>query len=337
MPEKQETESRIRGTMGGFSFTEADIVANSLSVTMSTCEKGSFAFGTFNAAVLKMSLRYTGETPDGAVIALTKDETSLGRYRVDDSKTKRRGNILSVTAVDAATLFDVELPAEMKQQTYTASTAISAACQAVSVPFGGIAAGMPNQNVTFIPSSASVQTYRDLVMWCAMLLCGNAVIDRFGVLQIRPAGYVAGQSSTYTSTAENRSDIQFSDTRTWVKYMTAYSGSKIKTYVGGDMSDSQARPGSITLPRIPLLDGKTEAECDVINSAVRGAGIAALVRDITAKCVDDPSVSLGDMATFSGGKVDIRGSILGVVTGITWRFRGVTTVTCTAPTSVKEG
>ena len=332
-----EVQSVISGTIGAASFTDEDIIANSLSVTMSTCSKGNFTFGTFNAAVLKMSLRYSGAAPDGARIVLQKNSTPLGTYWVDDSKTKRRGGILHVVAVDAASLFDIEIPSSIRQQTYTAGTALTAACTAAGVTFGGIGSGLPNQNVTLALTSASVQTYRDLVMWVAQLCAGNAVINRNGSLEIRPAMYGVGDSSSYSSDASNRSDIEFADTRTWVKYMSAYSGRRVKMYQAvSDPESSEARPGSIALPLNPLLDGKTETECDTINCAIRDA-VGSLVRDITAKCVDDPSVSLGDMANFTGGRTHSRaGGALGVVTGITWRFRGVTTVTCTAPTSVKE-
>ena len=338
-----EEEAMILGVVGETPFTEADILANSLSVTMSTCDKGNFTFGTFRAAVLKVTFILTGELADvdfsGAMISLEKNGTgnnSLGTYWVDDSKTKRRGKLLTIEALDAASLFDVEIPAENKAQSYTVQSALEAACAAVGCGREPLPAGLPNSEITFTPSSASIQTYRDLVMWVAQLLGGNAIINRFGNLVIRPAGYSSGQQSAYTSDGADRVDIQYADIRTWVKYLTAYSERKVKTYTGGNISEANARPGYVTLPLNPLLDGKTEAECDTINAAIR-ASVGSLVRDITAKCTDDPSVQLGDMANFTGGRVHSTNTgALGVVTGITWRFRGITTITCTAPTSVKE-
>lgn len=338
-----EENPMIIGVVGGTAFTEADILANSLSVTMSTCDKGNFTFGTFRAAVLKVTFILAGDLADvdfsGARIELEKNGTGtnpLGVYWVDDSKTKRRGKLLTIEALDAASLFDVELPDSVRAQTYTAATAIAAACAAVGSNMVQLPEGLPNQSVTFTPSSASIQTWRDLVMWVAQLLGGNAIIDRTGYLVIRPAGYFSGQQPSYTSQGDNRVDIQYADIRTWVKYLTAYSERKVKTYTGGNISEANARPGYVTLPLNPLLDGKTEAECDTINAAIR-ASVGSLVRDITAKCADDPSVQLGDMANFTGGRVHSTNTgALGVVTAITWRFRGITTVTCTAPTSVKE-
>ena len=338
-----EENPMIIGVVGGTAFTEADILANSLSVTMSTCDKGNFTFGTFRAAVLKVTFILTGELSEvdfsGAMITLEKNGTginNLGTYWVDDSKTKRRGKLLTIEALDAASLFDVELPDSVRAQTYTAATAIAAACAEVNCSMRQLQSGLPNSEVTFTPSSASIQTWRDLVMWVAQLLGCNAVIDREGYLVIRPAGYSSGQQSSYTSDGADRVDIQYADIRTWVKYLTAYSAHKVKTYTGGNISEANARPGYVTLPLNPLLDGKTEAECDTINTAIR-ASVGSLVRDITAKCTDDPSVCLGDMANFTGGRVHSTGSgALGVVTAITWRFRGITTITCTAPTSVKE-
>ena len=238
---------------------------------------------------------------------------------------------MSLTAIDGASLFDVEFPDSDRQTEFTPSTALSSACIAVGVPFTGIPQSCPNQAVTFKPSSVSVQSYRDLVMWCAQLLGANAVIDRNGALDIRPA-FKASTSEDYTNRASDRVNMQRSDSSVWIKYLSAYSERKPKTYVFSG-AGTTGKPACVSIPLNPLLDGKSEADCDTINTAILSSVSYQGLFSLTARAVDDPSVKLGDVAKFTGSR---SGPAAGVVTAITWHYRGTTTITCTAPDSVKE-
>ncbi len=343
----------IGGTITLADSTEIEIsdsllVNNALSISMSTCSESMFDIGTFNAAVLKMSIIDDDvllHKFDNARIDLSEisgeTETALGTYWVDSTKTKRKKNNVMLTATDAAAKFDSNIDDTIRSAEYTALTALTAACTAAGVAlYNNDLSDFPNYNVTFSVSSSSVQTYRDLVMWTAQLLCANAIINRSGQLEIRRARYQENEESIVVDkycTGTDRADIQFSDIRTYIKYLTYYSGNDPMTHTVRivDPQDEQIRDGMFTLPYNPLLEGKTPDECDSINSDLHMYIGSFLQRQVKAKMFVDTTVQLGSTICFRGGKIDIRRSIIGVVTKITWKYRGLMEVICTAPAAAK--
>jgi len=330
------------------SVTDALLVNNELSLTMSTCSEATFDVGTFNASVLKISIIDDASLDhkfDDAEISLTyvddeENETELGVYWVDTTKTKRIRKKVTLTAIDAATKFDVELADAARSTQYTPLTALTAACTEAGVTlYNNSLSDFPNNSVTFTPSSASVQTYRDLVMWVAQLLGANAIINRDGELEIRRARYTQTGTSIdvdFLCTAHARTDIQFSDIRTYIKYLTYYSGNDVKTVSQSVVStDEQIRSGMYSLRYNPLLDGKSATDCDTISGAIHSYILTFLQRQIKAKMFVDMSIQLGSTIRFEGGKIDIRQSIVGVVTKITWKYHGIMEVICTAPVACK--
>ena len=335
-------------------ISDASLVNNSLSGTMSTCSASSFDIGTFNAATLQMKI-YDDDALDhefdGAEISLSilseSEEgivtTPIGIYFVDGSKTKRQKNIVQLYAQDATSKFDVEIGETIKGASYTAHNAIQAACETAGVTLATTSfSEFPNNSVVFTPSSASVQTLRDLVMWCAQLLCTNAVINRNGELEIRRARYVAegGAGSSiiadYESDGSDRVNITFSDVRTYIKYLSAYSGNTPKEYDSGvDPSDAQARQGSLSLLKNPIVENLSTEVQDAVNEAFLEYVDNFAPRNVKAQMFFKPTIELGNTIRFSGGKVDVRRTIIGVVTGISWRYHGLMTVYCSAPQAVK--
>lgn len=325
-------------------FDDEDIVNGSVSISMSTCRPSKFEIGTFNAAMLKIGIiddESLNHDFSGARIALREvrgnDTTSLGWYYVDGSKTKRRKNQVMLTAQDGTAAFDTAIGDTDKQNTYTPMQALTAACTACGVALYTVdLSSFPNYQITFTPSSKAIQTYRDLVMWTAQLLAANAVINRAGALEIRHCRYIYNSDPDYVSNGSDRSDCSFSDTRTYVRYMTAYSAGEVKTYTSSAViEDEQAREGTLALAYNPLLEGMSAADCDTINAAILSDIGDFMQRRITAKMFDVPDIALGDLMRFMGGKIDVRRSILGVITGYTWRYRGICTLTCAAPEALR--
>jgi len=332
-----------------------EMLASAPSISMSTCSDTAFDIGTFNAGMLKISI-YDDEALehqfDGAKISLTltsgteeEPETlPLGVYHVDGNKTARRKNKVSLTAQDSTLMFDIELPATLTTGTYTPLTALTVLCS-----FAGVAlyntdlSEFPNSDIQLSFASASIQTARDAVMWIAQLICANAVINRNNQLEIRRARYTAegGAGSDivadYTSDGSDRVSISFSDVRVYTKYLTSYSAGKPKEYVADVASDdTQARQGSMSLLLNPLMSDKTEDECDTINKAWLNYIDNFAPRNVRAQLFSHPELQLGDTIRFKGGSVDIRRSIIGVITSIRWTYHGYTMITCAAPKAVQE-
>lgn len=343
------TVSLVSG--GSIEITDENVVHNSASISMSTCRNSSFTFGTFNGAVLNIGIiddhsldhDFAGASISLSVTAGEEGEevtTALGTYYVDATKIKRRKQTVMLTAYDRAYAFDTEIADSVKDSTHTPYTAINAACNAVGVSLvSADPQTFPNSGFTFTPSSRSIQTYRDLVMWAVQLMAANAVINRNGALEIRHARYASSESGTsdYMSDGSDRIGIEFSDIRTYIRYLSAYSAGNLKTYISDTVpSDEHARAGAVTLAYNPLLDGKTEEECDEANEAILNDMKLFMQRSIVAKMFDIPVIKLGDLVRFGGGKVDIRRNVIGVPTSIVWKYRGIMTVTCTAPEAVTE-
>lgn len=337
-------------------ITDKSLVGNSLSGSMSVCSASSFDIGSFNAATLQIKI-YDDEALDhefdGAEIALTAvtgegEEAvseSTGIYYVDGNKTQRRKNVVQLYTQDATTKFDIEIGETIKTTTYTPYSALVVACEAAGVSLENAdLSEFPNYEITFTPSSASIQTYRDLVMWIAQLLCANAVINRDGKLEIRRAVYVAeGEAGSsiiadYENTGKDRTSIQFSDVRTFIKHFSAYVDNTPTEYDSGiDPSDTQARAGTFSFPKNPLVENLSTDTQTAINEESLEYLDTFAPRNIKAQMFFNPSIKLGDTIRFKGGTIDVRGSIIGVVTGISWKYHGLMTVTCAAPTAVKAG
>lgn len=335
--------------------TDATLVGNSLSGTMSVCSPGSFDVGSFNSASIQLKI-YDDEALehefDGAEIALTVVETKeeemtttpLGIYYVDGNKTKRHKNVVQLYAQDATSKFDVEIGETIKATSYTPYNAILAACEAAGVALSTTSLSeFPNNLIVFTPSSASVQTLRDLVMWAAQLVCANAVINRDGELEIRRVRYIAegGAGSSiiadYESDGSDRVNIVFSDVRTYVKYLSSYSGNTPKEYTSNvNPSDAQARQGSLSLMKNPLVETLSTETQDEINEEILEYIDTFAPRTIKAQMFFNPSIKLGDTIRFSGGLIDVRRTIVGVVTSISWKYHGIMTINCSAPTAAKE-
>lgn len=331
-------------------ITDEKLVGNSLKGSMTTCTGTNFDFGTFNAATIELKIFDDDALEhefDGAEVALsiTIGETSvpIGIYYVDGVKTKREKNVVRLYAQDATTKFDVAVPDIMRNTTYTPYNALYAACEAVGVELATEdLSAFPNYLKNITLTSPSVQSLRDVVMWCAQLMCANAVIDRQGRLEIRRAVYVAegdGGSSIiadYESDGNDRVNIQFSDVRTYIKYMTAYVGNVPISYSSDvDPSDSQTRQAEFACLKNPLIAQLSESEQQTINEASLEYLDTFAPRAVKATMFFNPSLQLGYTTRYSGGSIDVRRSIIAVITSITWHYHGLMTVTCAAPQAVK--
>ncbi len=326
---------------------DSTIVSGSLRIIHELCD--DYRIGTFNLG--SMHIGFFDDSAlqrdfSGARITLTyKIETEngweavpMGIFIADGQSVVRRRNTVNLTAYDYGILFDCTLGSTIRYMSGTAEDLISAACERCGVEFGGIAEGLPNTSVYFSPTSERVQSCRDLVGWCAAVLCGYAVIDRDGKLKIISARYsVDADDNTeiiidkYLTSAE-RDSIYSTDTRGWIAQMSAYSGGKVKVYSSGmTIDDSQAARAVYYLDNNPLLENKSESVCDTINCEWLKFIDSFMQRGVTARIYGDAALDVGDILRCSEGDIDQRRSIVGLVTKQEWRYRDYHTVICASP------
>lgn len=325
-------------------LTDSTIVTGSLRISHELCD--DYRIGTFNLGSMHIGFfddNALGRDFSGAKITLTyKIETEagwesvpLGIFIADGQSVIRRRDTVTLTAYDYGILFDCTLGTTIRNMSGKAEDIVSAACERCGVVFGGIDDGLPNTNVTLNPSSQRIQSCRDLVGWCAALLCGYAVIDRNGKLKIISARYdVETEDPTeiivdkYLTSAE-RNSIYSTDTRAWIAQMSAYSAGKTKVYKSNiTRDDSQAARAVYYLENNPLTENMSESLCDYINCNWLSFIDGFMQRGITAELYGDPAVDVGDVMRCSEGDIDQRRSVVGLVTKQEWRYRDYHTVIC---------
>ncbi len=320
------------------------IVTGSLRITHELCE--DYKVGTFNLGSLNIGFfddNALGRDFSGAKIVLTYrieteegwESVPLGIFIADGQSVIRRRNTVTLTAYDYGILFDCTLGVTIRNMTGSAEKIISAVCERCGVEFAGIADGLPNTSVYITPSSEQIQSCRDLVGWCAAMIGGYAVIDRTGRLEIIPARYNVESDDPSVIivdkyvTPDERDSIYSTDTRAWIAQMSAYSAGKAKIYKSNiTRDDPQAARAIYYLEKNPLMENMSESLCDEVNCQWLRFMDGFMQRGITAELYGDPALDVGDIIRCSGGDVDQRSSVVGLVTKQEWRYRNLHTVIC---------
>lgn len=327
-------------------ITDKNLVSGSLRIIHELCN--DYKIGTFNLGVMRIGLHddsallrdfsgaqikisYNIETADGV------ETIPMGIFIADGATVKRRRTTINMTAYDYGILFDSAVSTSVRAMTGTAEELIRTACEKCGVAFDGIDDSLPNKSIQVSPSSKQIQSYRDLIGWCAALLCGYAVIDREGKLKIISSRYkVAEDNKTILEnkklTSAERMSIYSTDTRAWISEISAYSGDNQKIYkTDVSLSDEQAARAVYYLEKNPLLEGKSETECDEINNAWLYFIDTFMQRGITAEIYGDPSIDVGDVIRCSEGDIDQRKSVVGLITKQEWRYRNFHTIVTASP------
>ncbi|MBQ9482558.1 MAG: hypothetical protein IJU82_00065 [Ruminiclostridium sp.] len=333
---------------GSITINDSNLVSGSLKLTKELCGE-KYRIGTFNLSCLKFSFF----TDNASIIDLTGgsvslsyklaaaggsfDTVPLGTFFVDPILSSRRGNVITIVAYDAGVKADREPSATLREMTGTPAELIIAACAESMIDTDiddDSLDDFPNSGITITPNDRQIQSCRDIIMWCAYLLCGYAVIDRNSKLKIIPAKYSASGSVISTDrevTANERKYIYATDTRAYIKYMSAYTGDNITNYTSTYVSqDEQAAPAAYALDKNPLLTGKTDAEYDTANRAWLAYIDSFKQRGIKTCIYGDPAIDVGDTLMFRGGDVDQRSGIIGVVTSYEWNYRVGHVINCSA-------
>ncbi len=345
-------EDRISGTItlkDGeiIEVSDDNLVKNSLKITKELCDK-EYKIGSFNLSCLKMAVfdeGALGRDYSNAVITLSyhlklkndgEETVPLGIFIADGGETSRKRDKVYITAYDGGIYFDREPSESIRNMTATPTELITAICEECGAELGEIAESLPNADVLVNIGDRQIQTCRDAVMWCSALLCGYGVIDREGRLNIIPAKYSLEEDGTTITQSRSinvneRSSIYSTDTRAYIKYLTAYCKDEVRQYNSEYVaSDEQAAPASYAMARNPLLSGKSEGECDKINKAWHKYIEKFKQRGVTARIFGDPAIDVGDTIGFYGGDIDQRGAIIGVVTGYEWKYRNYHDIYCAA-------
>ncbi len=332
-------------------INDENLVAGSVKLERELCGS-DYRIGTFNTSCLRFSFFIDGALGldlTGAAVTMeygllvNDDEyetVPLGVFYADPVLSERKKNILTVTAYDAGSKADIAPSAALTNMVCTPAELIAAACAesgiTTAVTAGSLDA-LPNSNIPVTAKSRQIQTCRDIIMWCSRLLCAYAVIGRDSELYILPAKYEVEQEDSSVIIADRtiredeRDSINVTDTRAYIKYLTAYKGDDTVNYTSAyTPADEQASPAAYLLEKNPLLCDTSENVQDAVNRAWLAYIDSFKQRGVKAVIYGDPAIDTGDTVMFKGGDVDQRSGIVGVITSYEWVYRGGQTLLCSA-------
>lgn len=326
---------------------DSKIIQGKFSISKKICGS-SFDIGTCDTSEMDISLydeQAYSNNYAGALIKLTYsictdfdndtwESVPLGAYWVDGKQVSRKRNIVTLTAYDRLGQLDVVFP-EDTPTTLGLYGALEYICG-----YGanmGLAISeeefnaLPNSGITPDFSSSQIQSCRDAVMWIAQTVGCSAFVDYRGLLMLKPYKHVRMNYDRRVY-AEERTSIEYSDTFTYIAYLSAYCDGKIKNYENVSaftgVESSFVRTGALSLPSNPIVASLTAEEQDAINNNL----ISKTYRSFPTRYVKyqgfiDPALELLDELLFRGGSIDTVG-LYGVITEITWKYRGIGTVIC---------
>lgn len=328
------------------------VVQGSLCITSKVCSSNKFDIGTANCSEMSIKIRdkraYDHEF-GGALIKLTYglvvdvaddgsktwEEVPIPPFLVgtdaSNSPCVRVRDMVTLKAYDMMSLLDINYPDTIPTTSMWA--ALVYVCNRAGI---GLAItenefnALPNSGVIPDFSSESVETCRDVVMWIAQTVGSCAFCDYRGLLRIKPFKYEGGNTYDRLFTANERTAIEYSDTRTYLAYLQAYVGkdvrqySKVTTWTGTDAP--HIKEGVLSLPQNPIIQKLSESQQEAVNQSYF-TNRSYPTRYIKATGFVDPALELLDVVAFSGGNIDV-GQIINVATQIKWRYHGKGDIYC---------
>lgn len=328
------------------------LVQGSLSITSKVCTNDKFDIGTANCSVMSLKIRdknaYDHEF-GGALVKLTygivvetaEDGTKtwesvplppffVGASSDSDSCVRKR-DMVTLKAYDTMSLLDINFPDTIPSDSMW--SALVYVCNRAGI---GLAitetdfSALPNSDIVPDFSGESIESCRDVVMWIAQTTGCCAFCDYRGLLMLKAYKYEGSNNYDRLFTANERTTIEYSDTRTYLAYLQAYVGddkvqySQVTTWTGTDAP--HIKEGVLSLPKNPILRKLTTAQQEAINQSYF-TNRSYPTRYIKADCFVDPALELLDVVAFSGGNIDV-GQIINVATQIKWKYRGKGTIYC---------
>lgn len=295
---------RLRGTIRGVAFSEADVLQSSLSITNNCSKDGEVEIGGTYAAEMQITFTNDLQIPRyawvGEEITLeeglnigggTYEYIPLGVFFVTEANYTSEG--IQITAYDQMSALDKPLAFGTTQGTpLELATQICTDCDIT----------LANEDLDDFPNHAStfyldedhgLQTYRDLLGQLAQAICGFATINRDGELELRMYG------AEEVETIDPRHRMQggsFSD------FITSYNAIQYTDHDGTTQIYTKAgKPDGLMYDagKNPLLFDR-----DVERKAVLDKLAEIAFVPFSVGLAGTPAYDLGDCLKFTDGLAD---------------------------------
>lgn len=326
---------RLYGTIGGVEFTQKNVLQGSFTIS-NQCSGGSdIQIGQVYVGELKATFRGLNiprnswkkkeiipkqglKLQDG-----TYEDVFLGHYFIDSAKWTKAG--VAITAYDAMSKFDKNIHLTASSGTIYDYTIM--ACEACGVEFSLTkeeVAKFPNGSATLsVYEENDLETFRDLISWCAQTLAANAIISRDGKLIYK----------MYQDTpVESFNAYQRIDGTTISDFDSFYTGlsvvnikDKTTTYYGAEVDNGL----TMNLGSNPLLqygtDEVLEKQRREILKAIQKINYTPTTIGLSTPMIFD----LMDVIELTGGLVGDSKPIKTCITKFTWKYNGEYKIECT--------
>ena len=332
---KSAQKRSLRGTIAGIDFTQNNVLQGTFSITNQCSNSSDIQIGQTYIGELKATFRgvkiqrnswkgkeivpYQGLYIDeeGAF-----EEVSLGHYFIDSANWSRAG--VSVTAYDAMSKFDKELKINSSSGTWY--DFVSFCCSQCGVEFAlskeGAKKFVNANNVLEIYPENEMETYRDLLSWCAQVAGANAMMNRDGKLTLKAYGGEVCDTFNDKQRLDGGSVSDFNTYYTGISFVDL--GKQTTSYYAAERDDGL----TMNLGGNPLLqlgsDKEVEARRTDVLHSVQNINYTPMTIKVNTPFVYD----LMDVIELEGGIVGNDCIIKSTITKYTWQFAGDFEIVC---------
>lgn len=324
---------RLYGTIGTFEFKQKNVLQGTFSITNQCSDNSNIQIGQVYIGELKATFRgldiprnsWKGKeiiAYQGLKVNDTFEDVLIGHYFIDDANWSKAG--VDVTAYDAMSKFDKNL--SLTTSSGTVFDFISYACDVCKVELGMSKEEMSNfpngQELLGIYDENDMETYRDLIAWCAQTTGSNALINREGKLIFKQ------YSDTILETFSSSQRLDGGTISDFDSFYTGISVVNLKlqttSYYGAEVDNGL----TMNLGSNPLLQYGTnetiEKQRRAILAAIQSINYTPMKMKLNVPYIYD----LMDVLEFTDGIIGKGSSIKAAITKYTWKFNGDYEVEC---------
>lgn len=330
---KSAQQRRLYGTIGGTEFTQKNVLQGTFVITNQCSDNSNIQIGQVYTGELKATFRglniprnkWKGKeiiSYQGLKLENDFEDVLLGHYFIDDAKWTKAG--VTITAYDIMSKFDKA--ASLTSASGKVYDFIIMCCDACGVTFGMTEDDLLNfangNAILGIFEENDIQTYRDLLSWCAQSLGANALINREGKLILKQ--YKENIDDTFTST-QRLDGGKFSDFDSYYTGLSCVNiANQTTSYYGAEVDDGL----TMNLGSNPLLqlgtDEVKEKQRRAILESIQKIDYTPMTMKLNTPYIYD----LMDVIEFTDGILGEGEKIKSCITKFTWKFNGDYEVEC---------
>lgn len=320
---KKATRRRLTGTIGAVSFSGADIVSGSFSITGRATEESDTKIGGVFLGQLEMTFvpsflskiprnEYQNKAVSASIGLLVENEwidVPVGVYNLQAPKISKEG--IAVSGYDNMQKLDKNFGIDQTSATpYNFLSYIGRECDVEIGMTQAEIEALPNGTETLgIYEENDIETFRDFLYWLAQTCGCFACADRYGRIVLRKLGV---ENEIEYDEMHRDTDVIFSGyTTKWTGISIVDISTKMTRYYGLPVDDGLTMNlGSNPLLQLGTADAVERRRRNVLNA----------IADIQytpfyVNSARDPIFDLGDEIHFSGG---ISGDSVGCVMAYTY-------------------